>query len=196
MKTMFVICLALGCLWCAQSRAQFAAGDLPALGGASTNDTDILSDNGFEGHLKEKTYIYRGNVRVYNPQMTITCELLTIDAPDVVDGKYNHVVAETNVVITWWDEHGTNHATGDKVVYDYALTNLAKLPEKQYQTNSIVVLTGHSHLDLGGKKVDGDPILWNRVTDIISTPNMQRTTITGSNVFDISTSPKTNSHPK
>ena len=198
MKTFFAICLALGagCFLCGQSRAQFATGELPAFGNASTNDTVILSDHGLEARLKNKTYIYRENVRVFNPQMTITSELLTIEVPDVENGKYNHVVAETNVIISWLDEHGTNHATADRVEYTYALTNLAKLPEKQYHTNSTVLLMGHAHLDLGAQKVDGDPILWDRITDIVSTPNMQKTTITSTNMFDMGTSPKTNSHAK
>jgi len=198
MKPFIAICLSLiaGVFLFAQAHAQTSPGELPALGTPSTNDTVILSDHGMEAHLKDKTYIYRGNVRVFNPQMTLTSELLTIEAPDVTEGKYNHVVALTNVVVHWWDEHGTNQATADRVDYTYALTNLAKLPEKHYQTNSTIVLTGNGHLDMGGKKLDGDLITWDRVTDVVKVPDMKRTVISGSNVFDNATSPKTNSHPK
>jgi hypothetical protein len=200
MRNLFAIWLALGagCLLCAQSRAQIAPGDLPALTGSSTNgDTIIFSDNGFESHYKLKTITYRVNVRAYNAQMKLTCEWLTAESPDVEDGKFNLVTAETNVVIDWVDEHGTNHATADKAVYTYVITNLAKLPETQYQTNCTVVLTGSPHVKLGPDTVDGDPIIWDRIRDVFSTPRLQKSTITSAtNIFEGGISPKTNAAPK
>ena len=187
-----------GCLLCAQAHAQFSPSDSPALAGTTTNgETIILSDGGFDSYYKLKTIIYRVNVRAYNPQMKLTCELLTVESPAVEDGKFNRVTAETNVVIDWVDERGTNHATADKAVYTYVITNLAKLPETQYQTNSMVVLTGSPHVKFGQDTVDGDPILWDRIKDIISTPKLQKTTITGAtNIFEGGLSPKTNAVPK
>jgi len=194
------------CLLCAQSPAQSTFGDLPALGGPATNgDTIILSDNGFQGFYKVKTYIYTGNVRAYNPQMKLRCELLTIEAPEVEDGKFNRVTAETNVVIDWVDEHGTNHATADKAVYTYVVTNLAKLPETKYQTNSAVVLTAspYAHATFGQETLEGNPIVWDRAHDMIYTTNLYRTAISGTtNIFEgglgpkTDTAPKTNSTPK
>lgn len=200
MRTFLAICLALGasCFLAAQSHAQLAPAETPALTGVTTNgQTEIFSDNGLEAYYKLKTYIYRSNVRVYNPQMKLTCELLTIESPDVEDGKYNRATAETNVVIDWVDEHGTNHATAAKAVYSYVVTNLAKLPEQQYQTNATVVLTGSPHVNFGQETLDGDPIVWDRMKDVIYTPKLQKTTISGTtNIFEGGIGPKTNAAPK
>lgn len=200
MRNFFAICLVLGMggFLCAQSRAQSAPNESPALAGTSTNvQTEILSDNGLEAYYKVKTYIYRSNVRVFNPQMRLTCELLTIESPDFGDGKYNRATAETNVVIDWVDEHGTNHATAAKAVYTYVVTNLAELPEQQYQTNATVVLTGSPHVRFGQESLEGDPIIWDRMKDVISTPNLQRTTISGTtNIFEGGIGAKTNAAPK
>ncbi len=199
MRNFFAVWLVCaGCFLCAQSRAQFSPGDVPALASTSTNgDTIIFSDDGFESHYKLKTIIYRDNVRVYNPQMRLRCELLTVEAPDIEDGKFNLVTAETNVVIDWVDEQGTNHATSDKAVYVYVITNMAKLPEMQYQTNSTVVLTGHPYVKHGQETVAGDPIIWDRIKDVFSTPKMQKTTISSSNnILEGGISPKTNAAPK
>src|SRR6185312_16254537 len=163
MRNFFAVCVAAGAagFLCAKLYAQSAPSDSPALSGTSTNgQTTILSDNGGEFYYKLKTYIYRGNVRVDNPQMKLTCELLTIDAPEFEDGKFNRAVAETNVVIDWVDENGTNHATSQKAVYTYIFTNLAKLPEKHYVTNCTVVLTG-SPVVVGSRgTMRWDPIVW------------------------------------
>ena len=202
MRNFFAYWLALAgsCLLCAQSHAQSAPSDVPALSGPATNgDTIILSDNGFKGFYKLKTYIYSGNVRAYNPQMKLRCELLTIEAPEVDDGKFNRVTAETNVVIDWVDEHGTNHATADKAVYTYVVTNLAKLPETKYETNSAVELTGspYAHATMGQETLEGNPLIWDRVKDVIYTTNLYKTAISGSsNIFQGGLGPRTNAAPK
>src|SRR5437868_11880586 len=136
MKTFFVFCFALGigCFLFAQTNTSPASAESPALAGTGTNGlTEIRSDNGGEFYYKLKTYIYRGNVRVDNPQMKLTSELLTIESPELKEGKFNRATAETNVVIDWADETGTNHATAAKAVYTYVLTNLATLPEYFWQ---------------------------------------------------------------
>ena len=200
MRNFFAVWLAVcaSCFFCAQSQAQFSPSDVPALAGMATNgETIIFSDRGFDSYYKLKTIIYRVNVRAYNAQMKLTCEWLTAESPDVEDGKFNLVIAETNVVIDWVDEHGTNHATADKAVYTYVITNLAKLPEMQYQTNSTVVLTGNPYVKLGPDTVEGDPIIWDRIKDVFSTPNMKQTTIRGAtNIFEGGISPKTNTVTK
>jgi hypothetical protein len=202
MRNLFVCLLALtGGYWlCAQTPAQSPPGELPALSGASANsDTTILSDNGFEGYYRLKTYIYHGNVRAFNAQMKLRCELLTVELPDVGEGKFNRVTAETNVVIDWVDEHGTNHATADKAVYTYVVTNLATLPETNYQTNSTVVLTGipYAHATFGQEILDGNPIVWDRIKDSIYTPNLKQTVIKSTtNIFEGGIGPKTNDAPK
>jgi len=178
MRTLFIFCLTLGagCFLLAQTNTlstPATPADSPALAGTSTNgQTEIRSDNGGEFHYKLKTYIYRGNVRVDNPQMKLRCELLTIESPELPGGgKFNRATAETNVVIDWVDEDGTNHATAARAVYTYALTNIAKLPEEQWQTNAIVVLSGDPFVVTSRLKYKGDPIVWDRIRDVFSSSN-------------------------
>src|SRR5213083_1870362 len=115
MRTLLIFCMALGagCFLVAQTTQQSTPAESPALAGTSTNnETEIRSENGGEFYYKLKTYIYRGNVRVDNPQMKLRCELLTIESPEFTNGcKFNRATALTNVVIDWVDESGTNHAT-------------------------------------------------------------------------------------
>ena len=168
--------MALGacCFLAAQANSQLVPSQSPALAGTSTNgETEIRSDNGGEFYYKLKTYIYRGNVRVDNPQMKLVCELLTIESPEMKEGKFNRATAETNVVIDWVDENGTNHATAAKAVYTYVLTNLATLPEEHWQTNAVVVLSGNPFvIDGRSNTYRGDPINWDRINGVISTPNV------------------------
>jgi lipopolysaccharide export system protein LptA len=200
MRTCFAFLAVLGaaCFLLARSLGQSAPSESAALTGVSTNnETRILSDAGLEAHYQEKTYIYRKNVRVYNPQMNLTCEMLTIDAPVFEDGKFNRAVAETNVVIDWIDKNGTNHATADKAVYTYVMTNLAELPEQKYQTNQTVVLTGKPFVLMGGDTIRGDPIVWDRIKNVFYTTNLQETVLTNkATMFDTGVTPKTNSPPK
>ena len=203
MKTFFAFGLAAGavCLLFMQGHAQPAPTESPALFGTATNgDTEILSDKGGEFYYKLKTYIYRGNVRVYNPQMKLTCELLTIESPEMNEGKFNRATAETNVVIDWVDDNGTNHATADRAVYTYVLTNLATLPEQHWETNALVVLSGHPYVTNKIGTWEGDPITWDRIRDVISTPAIQKSTIhpstNSTGAFGPGAPPKTNSSTK
>src|SRR6266581_4660688 len=102
MRTFLVFCLALGACYflVAQTNTPSAANESPALAGATGNgQTEIRSDSGGEFYYKLKTYIYRGNVRVDNPQMKLVCELLTVESPELKEGKFNRATAETNVII-------------------------------------------------------------------------------------------------
>lgn len=132
--------------------------------------------------------IYRDDVRVDNPQMKIRCELLTAEAPKWTNGTYNRVVAETNVVIDWVDEKGsTNHATSDKAVYTYIVTNVANgMVGSHFETNSTVVLSGGNPIYTNDEVTfHGDPIVYDRITGVISTTNMQK--------MVVNPPPKTNS---
>jgi len=165
--------LGLGCFLVAQTNAPSGPSQSLALAGTATNaQTEIQSDNGGEFYTKLKTYIYRGNVRVDDPRMKLKCELLTIEAPELLAGKFNRATAETNVVIDWKDENGTNHATAARAVYTYVITNLASLPEAHWQTNAFVVLTGNPVVvDSRGNTTRWDPIVWDRIHDVISSSN-------------------------
>jgi lipopolysaccharide export system protein LptA len=181
MRTFFVFCIAFAarCFVLAQTNTPSVATDSLALTSTATNGaTEIRSDNGGEFYYKLKTYIYRGNVRVDDPQMKLRCELLTVKSPELTNGnKFNLAIAETNVVIDWTDESGTNHATAAKAVYTYVLTNLATLPEERWQTNQTVVLSGNPFVVGGRGTYQGDPINWDRINDVISSPNAVHMTI-------------------
>lgn len=101
--------------------------------------------------------VYRGHVRVDDPQMKLTCALLTADLPQN-GGRVNHIVAETNVVIDFTDEKGQNsHATSDKAVYDFKVENGA--------TNETVTLTGSPQVEDAQGTQAGDVITWDRANN-------------------------------
>ena len=193
MRILVIFCVALGacCFLGAQTNAPGTSSDSAALAGISASgQTEILSDNGAEFYYKLKTSIFRGNVRANNPQMKLTCELLTVESPEMKEGKFNRATAETNVVIDWVDDTGTNHATAAKAVYTYVVTNLATLPEIRMQTNAFVVLSGDPFVVSARGTFKGDPIIWDRINDVISTPNAQRMTITNSSGMFETSMPK------
>ena len=113
----------------------------PTLINSESADFDL---NGHQG-------IYRGHVRVDDPQMKLTCEHLIADMPQA-GGRPNHIVAETNVVIDYTDDKGqTNHATGDKAVYVYS--------EQGGVTNETVTLTGNPQIENAQGTQAGDVII-------------------------------------
>jgi len=127
--------------------------------------------------MKSNVYVYRGDVRVDNPQMKLTCGLLVTESPKLKEGKFDRATAETNVVIDWVDENGTNHATAEKAIYTYSITNIAMAPPSYFETNAIVVLTGHPVVENARGVFRSDPIIWDRIKDIITTTNFNRTDI-------------------
>jgi lipopolysaccharide export system protein LptA len=132
--------------------------------------TQIRSDSG-EFLLASNIYIYRGNVIVDDPQMKLSCDLLTVEAPKLVHGKFNQAIANGNVVIHFLDEHGqTNHAFAAKAVYTYSITNAA--------TNAFIVLTGPPDPVLStddGGRLTGETIEFNRLTGRVTTKNSTTT---------------------
>ncbi|HXT13890.1 MAG TPA: hypothetical protein VN873_20235 [Candidatus Angelobacter sp.] len=173
MKTTLICAAALGLGFAlvAQTTLQPQPADVPALSGNNTNGpTEITSEQG-QFFLKSNVFVYRGNVHVDNPQMKLTCGLLTVEAPTVDVGRFNRATAETNVVINWWDEKGLNHATSDKAVYTYTLTNIAEPPKEDWQTNAIVVLTGHPVVTNSQIVYRSDPLVWDRIHDVITSTN-------------------------
>jgi lipopolysaccharide transport protein LptA len=113
--------------------------------------TQIFSDK-VEMDVKDRSAIYSGNVRVEDPQMKMTCELLT--ARMITNStKIESIVAERNVVIDGIDNKGeTSHGTADKLVYTFKIMNGV--------TNETIELTGKPQLTntMGG--FVGDPIKW------------------------------------
>ena len=163
--------------------------------------TEIESSSG-EFFMRSNVFVYHGSVRVDNPQMKLTCELLTIEAPKLTNGnKYDRATAVTNVVIDWVDDKGPNHATAEKAVYTYILTNLAgTLDAARYETNALVVLYGNPIVTNTSGAFRGDPIYWDRINDTITSPNFVRMTVNpkdtnNTGIFD-ATTPKTKATPK
>ncbi len=101
-------------------------------------DTEIFCDK-FDYNTKTKVAIYQGHVRVDDPQMKLTSEMLTASLPEK-GGRPDHIVAETNVVIDF-TENGDQktHATGDKAVYDEKVVGAI--------TNAVMQLTGNPKLE-------------------------------------------------
>ena len=126
--------------------------------------TLINSDNA-EFDLTARRAIYHGHVRVDDPQMTLTCALLTADLPQA-GGVMKHIVAETNVVIYSVDEKGqTNHATSDKAVYDYTVQDGV--------TNETVTLTGSAKMENSQGTLTGEPIIWDRTHNRLTATNQK-----------------------
>jgi lipopolysaccharide export system protein LptA len=178
MRILFIVCAAMGIsfLLIAQTSQQSSSTLSPALVGTATNGQTVIHAHQSEIYMKSNVYVWSEAVRVDNPQMQLKCELLTVEAPklDKNQGKYNRATAETNVIIDWTDEKGTNHATADKAVYTYALTNIAVPPLELWQTNAFVVLTGNSSVSNAQQGLyRADPIIWDRIRDIIYTSNFQ-----------------------
>jgi len=122
----------------------------PTLISARTGDFD----------LNAREAVYRGHVRVDDPQMQLTCEQLSADMPQE-GGHVSHIVAETNVVIDFMDNKGlTNRATGDKAVYIYSVQGGV--------TNETVTLTGDPQPQMEdgqGNTIVGDVIVWDRLSN-------------------------------
>jgi lipopolysaccharide transport protein LptA len=160
MKKIQLIAIAALCAWAA--RAQTGAD--AAANSAKQQQTQIQSTSVYFD-MTGRHAVYRGNVRVENPQMKLSCALLTVDLPPD-DGHPNHIVAETNVVIDFADEKGQmRHATSDKAVYLYEVKNGA--------TNETVVLTGNAIVKIPQGRITGEPIIWNRANDSFYATNEQ-----------------------
>lgn len=115
--------------------------------------TEIFSDHG-DFDLKQHVAIYTGHVRVIDPKMKLTCEILTATLPEG-GSRVDRIVAERNVVIDGVDSRGEPvHAVGEKAVYTYNVTDGV--------TNELIELTGDPRLYTTFRSVTGDSITWNR----------------------------------
>ena len=125
----------------------------------------IINSDRADFDLTGRHAVYRGNVRVDDPQMQMSCEELTADLPQT-GGHINHLVALTNVVMDSVDDKGqTNHATSDKAIYDYSVVNGV--------TNETVTLTGNAKVDDGKSWMTGEPITFDRVNNSIHAENQK-----------------------
>lgn len=187
MRMFSLLCLMLAALFVVRAQtntATSAVGTNATPAAARSNapaelrPTEIQSKS-CQFFMKSNIYVYHENVRIDNPQMKLACELLTVEAPKLTNGnRFNRAIALTNVVIDWVDDNGSNHATSDKAVYTYVITNLADgqtLPH--FETSSIVVLTGNPVVTNRMGTWEGDPLNWDRLNGVITSPNMKQMTI-------------------
>ena len=141
---------------------------------AQTNVTDApkppraptrIDSNSADFDMAGRHAVYHDNVRVDDPQMKLTCEEMTADLPQT-GGHIDHLVALTNVVMDFVDDKGqTNHATGDKAVYDYKVVSGV--------TNEIVTLTGNAKVENAQGWMTGEPIIWDRVNNSVHAENQK-----------------------
>ncbi len=124
------------------------AAEVPKPGGA-TNEMVIECDNGFE-YLAPKA-VYQGNVRVTDPRMKLTCELLTVYF-ETNSGRIDTIIAERNVAIRQQD----TVATGAQAVYT--------------ATNDIVTLSGNAVLDTPQGLLRGALIILDRKNNKLYAP--------------------------
>ena len=116
--------------------------------------TEIASDSA-NFDLKSRIAVYIGNVHVKDPQMEMTCAIMTARVP--ASGRIDSIVAEQNVIIDAADEQGRPiHATGDKAVYTYTVTEGA--------TNETIALSGTNTTFRSAMfNGTGNPIIWDRL---------------------------------
>lgn len=132
-----------------------------------TNTTTIITSQSVDFDLKSRSAIYRGNVRVEDLRISLTCELLTARMP-TNGGRVDSIIAETNVVIVVQDSKGeTNHATAARVIYTYQRTTTV--------TNEMLELTGSPAIESPQGTLTGDTITWDRVKDVIRATNQRMT---------------------
>jgi lipopolysaccharide transport protein LptA len=127
----------------------------------TTNQTVITSD---QGTFDARQAIYSGHVRVEDPQMNLSCEMLVADLPQ--SGQINHIVAETDVVIDFTDPKGQKmHATSDMAVYDFKIEN--------DRTNDTVTFTGNAKIETEQGWLTGEPIVLDRATGHLTATNQK-----------------------
>ncbi|HET7624039.1 MAG TPA: LptA/OstA family protein [Verrucomicrobiae bacterium] len=113
-------------------------------------ETTIRSKH-FTWNMKTSTMIYTGDVRVDDPKMKLTCDVLTIEIPE--HKHPDSMIADHNVVIDAVDNEGKPiHATSDKAIYSYKVENSV--------TNEIVKLIGNPLVLSDSNPKAGDNIAW------------------------------------
>ena len=111
MKLLLPIVLATAGVLCAADLAKSIA--------SSDAETQI-SARTVRADLKSRTAVYQGNVKVEDPRVSMTCELLRARMP--AEGKrVDSIIAETNVIIYIPQDGATNTATADRAIYTYLI---------------------------------------------------------------------------
>jgi lipopolysaccharide export system protein LptA len=197
MKLFSLIIIAGWCSLTVHAQTNATAQSSPA--SATTNSPDAtrppraptrIDSDSADFDLVARTATYRGDVRVDDPEMKLTCAWLVADVPQA-GGRPNRIVAETNVVIDFTDTKGqTNHATSDKAVYLYNVQNGV--------TNETVTLTGNPQMENAQGTQAADVIIWYRANSKIHFDNphmISRQNLNGATADTNSPPAKTNFPP-
>ena len=143
--------------------------DIAAAATAQTNtladeaaETVITSDTANVHYNKTNTVVtYRGNVRVENPQLTLTCALLTTHLTQ--SNKVDTIIAETNVIVDGVLKGKPVHATCAHALYHFQVQNSV--------TNQTLLLNGDPVIQTSDGSSAGDSILVNLVTGDVDVVN-------------------------
>ena len=118
-----------------------------------------ISSDSFNYDNKSQIAVYIGNVVVIDPQMKLTCGIMTAKAPE--SGRIDSIVAEQDVIIDGVDNQGRPmHATSDKATYNYFASDNV--------TNETITLTGHPNLKSENWWGTGDVITWDRLHGVVT----------------------------
>lgn len=138
--------------------------DAASAGAVKLSDATHIRSERVDLGIKTRTAVYRGNVRLDDPRLHLTCEYLFANIPET--GQVDRIVAETNVVIMLLDEKGlTNWAYADKAVYTYKAGETV--------TNELVELTGSPRIEREEGILYGDTITWDRALNQIRATNQR-----------------------
>jgi len=148
-KLLFLLLAGTGGLIWAQTNAP-APAKPPTL-------TTINSDSAdFDMNGRRMEYI--GHVVLIDPQLHLFCGRLVVELPK--EGQHpNRISAEateTNVVMDLIQNGQTYHVTCTNAVYTFGVVNSV--------TNELVTLTGDPVAKSGENVMEGDKIVWDRVT--------------------------------
>ena len=132
---------------------------LPPTNSVPFTETDIISKRA-SFDMKTSTIIYQGDVRIKDPRMDLSCEVLTVKLAPEGGGKIESSIAETNVVIDFIDEKGQRiHATGGKVIYRYTVTPTS--------TNDVMELMDNPLLHTSEVDWSGGVISFDRINNTV-----------------------------
>jgi lipopolysaccharide export system protein LptA len=143
----------------------------------------VITSDLLQGNSISNIFIYSGNVRITDePQLKLTSDSFTAEIPKVVSNKFYRATAEGNVIIDFVRGGVMNHATADKFIYTYSITNgiTNAVAEFRALTNSHVIIT-NTQKDV----FIANPILWNRITGEIKAWNVIQRHIVGTNVSEM-----------
>lgn len=132
----------------------------------------LITADHWRGYGNSNSCVWYGQVHLNDaPQMDLTCATFTVELPKIPSGTFQRATAETNVVIDFLKDGLTNHATADKLVYTYSVSNFISDSVTNSLTNNLVVLSGNVTITNAQFFMQGDPIIWDRLHDVIDSPN-------------------------